>query len=140
VDIGALPFGGSGSDVTPPSGITNLAAALVTDNQAQLNWTAPGDDGTTGQASAYDIRKSTSVITALNFDSATPVANSLTPRPSGSSEQFVVQGLTPGTLVYFAIKAIDEASNRGAISNVISFTTTATDTTPPGAIQDLSAQ
>ncbi len=140
VDIGALPFGSSGSDVTPPATITDLAAALVNDDNVQLTWTAPGDDGMSGQASAYEIRMSVSPITALNFDSASPVANSLTPQPAGSREQFVVQGLTPGTQLFFAIKAIDNASNKSAISNVLSLTTSTTDVTPPAAIQDLSAQ
>src|SRR5690242_17292972 len=41
---------------------------------ATLTWTAPGDDANTGQASSYDLRYSTSPITASNFSQMTPVS------------------------------------------------------------------
>ena len=39
-----------------------------------VKWIAPGDDGTTGTATAYDLRWSTSPITPSNFGSASAVA------------------------------------------------------------------
>jgi hypothetical protein len=69
----------------------------------------------------YDIRYSTAVITAVNFSLATQVSGP-TPPPqvSGSAAAMTVTGFSGNTTYYFAIKAIDEASNAGAISNVVS--------------------
>jgi hypothetical protein len=133
------PRQSGGSDVTAPAAIADLAATLVAPDHADLAWSASGDDGSSGQATSYEIRMSSQPITAQNFDGATLIPNSLTPRPAGQSEQFMLVGLTPGSTLYVAIKAVDEASNRSAISNVLTITTPTTDTIPPAKIQDLSA-
>jgi hypothetical protein len=62
-----------------------------------LAWTAPGDDGTIGRATSYDIRWSTAPITNANFTSATAVASPPAPANSGARQQVVVRGLTRGT-------------------------------------------
>jgi chitodextrinase len=99
-----------------------------------LQWTAPGDDGTIGTATTYDLRTSASLITSANFNLATVVAGLSAPQVAGSNESFTVAGLAPGTH-YFAIKAVDEAGNWSLISNVVSVVVV--DTTPPAAIVDL---
>ena len=53
-----------------PAAITDLAASDPTEDSVTLTWTAPGDRGNTGTAASYDIRYSTSPITAANFSSA----------------------------------------------------------------------
>jgi len=40
------------------------------------------------------------------------------PRPGGSLESFTVEDLEPATQYYFALKAMDEAGNWSALSNV----------------------
>ena len=102
-----------------------------------LNWTAPGDDGSTGIAAAYDIRYSTSLITDANWDAATQITNEPTPQPTGSQESFVIDSLEPNSIYYFAIKTSDEAFNWSTLSNVISKTTDA-ESTAPSAIASLS--
>jgi chitodextrinase len=102
-----------------------------------LNWTAPGDDGDVGQATAYDVRYSTSPITDQNWDSATPVDGEPAPSPAGSVESFTRDGLQPSTTYYFAIKTSDEAGNWSGLSNVATVTTI--DNIPPGDIADLTA-
>jgi hypothetical protein len=102
-----------------------------------LNWTAPGDDGDVGQATAYDVRYSTSPITEQNWDSATPVDGEPAPSPAGSAESFTVSGLQPSTTYYFAIKTSDEAGNWSGLSNVAMVTTI--DNIPPEDITDLTA-
>ncbi len=102
-----------------------------------LSWTAPGDDGSTGIAAAYDIRYSTSLITDVNWDAATQVTNELIPQPAGNQESFVIDSLEPNSTYYFAIKAADEAFNWSTLSNVISKTTDA-ESTAPSAIASLS--
>ena len=124
-------------DTTPPSAITDLAASAGTPSTTKviLSWTAKGDDGTDGIASQYIIKRSTSSITADNFDSATTVYNNLTPKANGDSQSFTVSKLSANTTYYFAIKIQDEAPNNSAVSNVVSITTsnllpTVTDISP----------
>jgi hypothetical protein len=137
-DAGAYPYAAAGPDVTPPAAISDLSAALVSDQVVSLQWTAPGDNGTSGTATAYDLRWSTSPITAANFSASTAIASPPVPGPSGTRQGFVMLSLTPGTPYYFAIKTRDEVNNWSAISNVLSVSTQPFDQTPPAAIQDLS--
>jgi len=83
-----------------------------------LEWTAPGDDGRFGRAQAYLLRYSTQPITDANFDQASAVPKMAKPRPGGTRESFTVEGLEPATQYYFALKAMDEAGNWSALSNV----------------------
>jgi hypothetical protein len=140
-DAGRYPFGsgGPGVDVTAPAAISTLSMGLVSDQVATLLWTAPGDDGTSGTATAYDLRYSTSPITSSNFGSASVIQLPPIPVPGGTAQTFVVLGLAPGTTYYFALKARDEANNWSALSNVVSTTTQTTDQTPPAAVKDLVA-
>ena len=84
-----------------------------------LRWTAVGDDSLLGRAAAYDLRMSPSSINAGNWDAATAVAGLSAPRPSGSQEQVVVRGLTPGATYYFALRVRDDAGNWSGVSNVV---------------------
>lgn len=115
-----------GSDIVPPSAITDLALSNATDSTIDLAWTAPGDDGGVGTATSYDIRYSTSPITEGNWASAIQVTGEPTPSIAGSNESMTVTGLSPTTLYYFAIKTSDEIPNISAISNVPSLSTIAT--------------
>jgi polygalacturonase/phosphodiesterase/alkaline phosphatase D-like protein len=126
-------------DTTAPAAVSDLAAANPTSSSVDLSWTAPGDDGSTGTASSYDIRYSTSSIDDANWDSATQVSGEPTPSAAGSSESVTVSGLNASTTYYFAIKTSDEAGNESAISNSPSEMTGAPDTTAPAAINDLAA-
>jgi Protein of unknown function (DUF1565) len=138
VDAGAYPFTATGPDVTPPATINNLATTMTSDQTVVLTWTAPGDDGTLGVASAYDLRYSTSAITdAASFSAATPVAIQPVPAGPGTLQSYVLMGLTPGTKYYFAIKARDEVNNWSALGTVLTVNMQATDQVAPKAINDL---
>ncbi|MCK4302225.1 MAG: fibronectin type III domain-containing protein, partial [candidate division Zixibacteria bacterium] len=95
-------------------------APVATSNSITLNWTAPGDDGNSGTASAYDIRYSTTVA---DWDGATQVSGEPVPQAAGSQESFVVDGLVPNTTYYFVMRAGDEVPNWSALSNVLMATT-----------------
>lgn len=107
----------------PPAAISNLtASAGATDGSVQLVWTAPGDDGNSGNASAYVVKYATFDITAANFDDASvntfnqawaPKAPGLT---EGVAPALEVTGLYAGTTYYFAMKAADEAGQPGSWS------------------------
>jgi len=134
-DAGPIPF--VSSDVTPPGTITNLAAAQVFDLSALLAWTAPGDDGSAGTATAYDLRRSGAPITETNFGSATAVSALPAPLGAGAVQSYLAQSLNPGTTYYFALKTRDEAGNWSALSDVVKVTTKAYDDVPPAMIKDL---
>ncbi len=121
----------------PPAAIVTLTPTSVTDNSVQLSWLATGEDSTSGTATQYDVRYSTSTITDLNWGSATLVAGEPTPQASGNLESFTVTGLSSGVQYYFAIKAADAATNWSGVSN-IAVTTTGAEQTAPGAIANLT--
>ncbi len=121
----------------PPAVIADLAAGNATAVSITLTWTAPGDDGSSGTASVYDIRCSTSPITDANWETAVQVDGEPSPQTAGSDESFTVGGLNPDTTYYFAIKAADEVPNWSGLSNVSSASTI--DNIPPAAIDDLAA-
>lgn len=136
-DAGAFPFVPAGPDLTPPAAVVDLAAPMVADNNLILTWTAPGDDGVLGLASAYDLRWSTQPIDAGSFNAATPVSVQPVPAAPGTLQTYVIRSLTPGTDYYFVLKTRDEANNWSAMSNALTATTTATDQTRPASINDL---
>jgi hypothetical protein len=112
-------------DITAPEAVSDLATSGATSTTIDLDWTAPGDDGATGTATTYDVRYSTSAITAGNWGSATQATGEPTPSVAGSSESMTISGLTASTTYYFAIKTSDEVPNESAISNFPSLSTTA---------------
>lgn len=112
-------------DTTAPSAVSDIAASGATASSILLSWTAPGDDASTGTATSYDIRYSTSNITDGNYSGATQVSGEPAPQAAGTSQSMTVSGLSPSTTYYFAIKTSDEVPNTSAISNVPSLATTA---------------
>jgi hypothetical protein len=125
-------------DTTPPAAITNLAITAVTSTSATLSWTVPGDNGSTGTASSYDLRRSGTAITSTNFASATAIAGEPVPTAPGTTQTFTVTGLTAGATYYFSLKTADEVPNWSAVSNSPAGTTQAADTTPPSFVNNLA--
>ncbi len=111
------------NDTTAPAQITTLAAGSPTSSAITLTWKAVGDDGTSGTATSYDIRRSKNdILSDSDFNNATKVA-APSPKAAGSNESFTVSGLEASTKYFFAIKAADEAGNTGPRSNTASTTT-----------------
>lgn len=111
------------TDTIPPATISNLSASATSARSITLSWTAVGDDASAGTASSYDIRYSTLTITSANWGSSTQASGEPTPKANGGSETMTIPGLNGGTTYYFAVKAIDDASNASVLSNIISFKT-----------------
>jgi hypothetical protein len=104
-------------DATPPAQITDLTVVSAGNNSLTIQWTAPGDNGTTGTASSYEVRWSASVINAGNFASATLAAGPPAPLVAGTVQQFTVTGLDTTLVTHFAMIAKDEVPNVSPVSN-----------------------
>ncbi|TGM01933.1 fibronectin type III domain-containing protein [Leptospira jelokensis] len=124
------------ADTIAPSNITDLVATPMSTSRIQLRWTAPGSVGALGQASAYEIRRSSSPITNnLQCDAATGIAHTMIPKNAGLVETKEIDGHLPQSTYYFCVRAIDSAGNRNSWSGVVSATTYApTDLVPPADI------
>jgi hypothetical protein len=131
-----IASGMTSSDSVAPARITDLAVIDSMISSVILSWTAPGDDSTEGTAASYDIRYDTIFITDSTFDSAFQCIGEPTPRVAGSIDSFAVTGLASDQQYFFAIKAIDEASNLSDSSNVDSTTTRALSAVTDLAISD----
>jgi len=123
-------------DTIRPAPVASLAVTGTTEVTATVAWTAVGDDSLTGTAASYDLRYSTSPITAANWGSATQAAGEPTPGAAGTAQSHTVTGLNRQTTYYFALRVADDAGNVSAISNVPSATTP--DQTRPAAITNLA--
>jgi len=123
-------------DNTAPAAITTLAVTGTTGTTIATRWTAPGDDGSTGTAASYDIRYSTSPITSANWGTATQATGEPVPAVAGTQQVYTLTGLSGSQTYYIAIRATDSSGNVGALSNVVSGTTT--DTVAPAPVRDLS--
>ncbi len=122
------------ADVTAPNAVTDLDATTLGSTSIRLDWTAPGNDGTVGTASSYDIRYSTSAITDdAAFTAATSVNGEPVPQLSGDAETFTVTGLSPNTTYYFALKSSD-GTNISALSNSPDATTDEGEAPLPGMV------
>ncbi|MDZ4185070.1 MAG: CxxxxCH/CxxCH domain-containing protein [Desulfuromonadales bacterium] len=109
------------SDSVAPGNVTNLTALANTEpGTVMLNWTSPGNDGALdGTAYRYDLRYSTASISDANFAAASQAKVPTVDR-MGKAQTSIVNGLTPGTTYYFALKTYDESNNVSALSNVAS--------------------
>ncbi|MEA3443820.1 MAG: hypothetical protein U9R19_03755, partial [Bacteroidota bacterium] len=105
-------------DSIPPATVTDLIVSDGTTSSLTLNWTAPGDDGFTGQVLFYDMRYSHEPITNENFGQAIQVASSIYPEDGGTSQNIVVDGLNSRTPYYFAFYTYDDFQNKSELSNV----------------------
>lgn len=85
-------------------------------------WTAPGDDGMSGRAARYELRRSTAapgVDTLAWWEAATPVPGLPAPSLAGSTDSVRVTGLARETAYFFILRTADEVPNWSGFSNVV---------------------
>jgi len=107
------------TDRTPPNDVTDLAVIASTSQTATLRWTTPADhrdDQSGGMVDGYDLRVSFDSITAGNFANA-QIISAPGPLPAGHVQEWTVNDLTPDSIHYFALKAVDDKDNWSGISN-----------------------
>lgn len=111
-------------DSVPPARVTDLRAAPgPIPGMAILYWTAPGDDGSLGEAARYQIRYTSAAGHDWNdFDGAAVSASTReVDGPAGIPEAEEVHWLFGGATYYFALKAEDEVPNTGPLSNIATY-------------------
>ncbi|MCP4599154.1 MAG: S8 family serine peptidase [Proteobacteria bacterium] len=134
------PLSNNAGVLTPevsPARIVDLSQTGKTLTSIDISWTASGDDEYDGRAEEYDLRYSTEIIDASNFEGAVRVEIGL-PLDPLSEEHATIENLAPNTQYYLAIKAIDDRENSSMISNVLLAATS--DDEIPGKITTLQAQ
>ncbi|MBI3442166.1 MAG: fibronectin type III domain-containing protein [Candidatus Sungbacteria bacterium] len=107
-------------DYMPPAEITSLHVASATVTSLVLTWIAPGDDGSIGTSSSYEIRASYTTIPDIGalqwWNSANVLLGPPKPNGPGSKESYTAQNLATSTQYYFAVRARDKAGNISPIS------------------------
>lgn len=109
-------------DTTPPALVDDFAATTSSDGTITLTWTAPGGNGESGTASAYDIRYWTEPPLAVIgwWDLATVLTNLPAPQPAGTAESFTItigpDEIDQAVDLYFLLRASD-GTNLSGVSN-----------------------
>lgn len=98
---------------------------------AVLHWTASGDDGSTGRATRYDIRRSLLPITTANFFLADTVGGAPPPATAGTPQSCTVIVPVAGLTYYFSIRVGDERGNWSLVSNVASYSVPVVEASDP---------
>jgi hypothetical protein len=107
------------TDTIPPSGVIDLGASPGPNGgQVTLYWTATGDDHNVGTPAGYDIRYFPVPINESNWAAASTANNTPGPLPAGEPQECTVSQLPGGSLLYFALKAVDDAGNESGLSNL----------------------
>lgn len=106
------------ADDNGPSRISSLSVSTGK-TTAVLTWTAGGGDCSSGNASTYEIRRSSGSITDTNWQSATLVATG-TADTNGSPQCHDFASLSCNATYYWVVFAIDASGNRSPLGNVVS--------------------
>jgi hypothetical protein len=108
------------ADTVPPTRVADLEATAVTASSVTLEWTAPFDASELRRAVLYQMRYALDEITNESWDDAVAVEGLPEPGPARSWEAMTVTGLDTGTVLHFALRSVDWASNVSSLSNVVS--------------------
>ena len=106
-------------DVCAPAKVTTLATSTMY-GAVYLTWNATGNDCSTGNATSYEIRVSTSSFTEANWQTQSTQYETGSSAGNGSQNAacFTVDPCAT-TTYYFAVFVIDEAGNRSPMSAVV---------------------
>jgi len=117
-------------DSTPPGRPSNFRVADVTPDATTLRWTAPGDDGTSGTAARYVLRRRTGTPfrSKADFADSQRISEVPSPQPAGTAQSVTVS-LPPDTSHFFALVARDEQGNSSPLA------ATAQDATPVATLR-----
>ena len=107
-------------DRVAPAAPNNLRIAELHPEAVTLAWTAPGDDGMRGTATAYDLRYAERPIESpSDFARATPVNTSMRPDTAGTAQRITLTDVPKGTPLYFGLATVDNASNTSPVARTM---------------------
>lgn len=107
------------ADVIPPNTVRDLFATSPAEDRIILQWTAPGDDDTLGQAAVYDLRYALAHLGEDSWEGAVRIEGLPAPALAGTAEQFEIVGLESGRMYYIGLKSADDVSNWSHLSNAV---------------------
>jgi len=108
-------------DTIPPA-MSSLQIDRVAPTRLKLSWSAPGDDGWSGRAAAYDLRYATTPLDETNWSQATIVSGIPSPGFARQRESTTIEDLSPALTYYVALRTRDENSNWSPLSMVLNIT------------------
>jgi hypothetical protein len=104
------------TDGVAPGRVGPIVVGEVSERDATIELTAPGDDDMIGHAAGYDVRyRVGEEITYANFSSSQRALPSPEPEASGTRQTVAINGLLPATSYYVAVRAYDSCRNYGPI-------------------------
>ncbi len=106
-------------DAVPPAAPLLLEATTVGSDHVDLRWLAPGDDGFSGQAAAYELRYGEQPLNEENFQQAAGLPLD-PPQLAGRWERFRLPILPSGRerRLHLGLRAVDKVGNRGPITSL----------------------
>ncbi|HTR51084.1 MAG TPA: CFI-box-CTERM domain-containing protein [Kofleriaceae bacterium] len=114
------------NDTTPPADPRALTSTSVASSSVTIQFIAPGDDGTIGMVTGYDVRyRTANAMTQDNFSDAQSmrVLATVTPVASGQLQSLEIDGLLPETQYWIGVQAYDKCHNTSDVA-IISVNTT----------------
>ncbi|XP_061187630.1 calcium-activated chloride channel regulator 1-like isoform X2 [Saccostrea echinata] len=110
------------NDIISPARITTLQVMNRNDISFNVSWNAVGDDVIYGKALLYNILLSKNLSTLRNSpETVEPLTRNIpTPSDPGSLELFSLALPEVNANYYLAVRAVDEAGNKGDVSNILS--------------------
>jgi hypothetical protein len=123
-----------GADAIPPARVYDLAGSASKRAVGSIRWTAPGDDGSVGRATLYDLRYSTTPVAADSaawWSAARLATGEPLPAPAGVPDSCEIAGLSPDSTYYLVLCTRDDASNWSGYSNVYQMAAASADVSDP---------
>ncbi len=125
------------ADVIAPAAVDDLDTLSVGADQIDLTWTATGDDGSSGTASAYILGYLTGqpITTETHWTEAVKVDTGLPdPLIAGTTQSWELGGLTPETGYGLALRVYDDEALLSELGSPL-FVTTDAEVSPPDLIR-----
>jgi MYXO-CTERM domain-containing protein len=111
------------TDSLAPAAATSATVVDAQPTSATVEFTAPGDDGTTGTVSGYEVRYRVGFeLDDSTFPSATPYARMIDIAAAGETQTLVLDDLAPATPYVVGIRAYDNCKHEGPLT-VVAFET-----------------
>jgi hypothetical protein len=108
-------------DTIPPAPVLDLTGGPGdVDGSVWLEWTAPGDDGSEGQAASYVVKTSVyPILTEDDWMQAEGKPGEPVPSAAGTRERMVIRNLVSASYVYITMRGMDDFFNLSPIGNCV---------------------